>query len=279
MEFMTAQDMTALQRLKKRQDELHVTAKKSLGQNFLVSDSVISKILKTALEFKPQKVVEIGPGCGALTDLLLQEFKDFQVIELDHVLAEFWRSQNIQVVEEDALRINWESFAGSLLVSNLPYQISSSLVIDRSLDVPPLQGMILMFQKEVAQRIRAVPKTEHYGMLSVIAQEFWSVETICDAGPVDFRPQPKVASRVLKFMPRESSITDRKHYLAFLKIAFQQRRRILKTNLQALQGLPWINFSVERVSDWFVKNKKSDKVRAEELSPTEFQQFYDFLKR
>lgn len=265
----------ALDRLKKRQEELQITAKKSLGQNFLISDSVIEKIIKVAQEFKPQKVIEIGPGCGALTDLLLNLFHDFQVIELDHALAEFWRSQNVIVTEADALRIDWGLFPGSLLVSNLPYQISSSLVIERSLDVIPLQGMILMFQKEVAQRIRATAQSEHYGMLSVMAQEFWHIETVCEAGPVDFRPSPKVASRVLKFIPQVSKVTDRKEYLYFLKIAFQQRRRILKTNLNALGP----RFSLEKLEEWLNTNKKSDKVRAEELSPKEFLSLYLFLKK
>lgn len=266
---------TAVERLKKRQEELQVVAKKSLGQNFLVSDAVIGKILKSAVAFKPKKVIEIGPGCGALTDLLLKEFKDFQVIELDRSLAEYWRSQKIEVTEADALQIDWTGFSDYLLVSNLPYQISSSLVIERSLDNPSLQGMILMFQKEVAQRIRAIPKTEHYGMLSVMSQEFWDIETVCDAGPVDFRPPPKVASRVLKFVPRKSDVLDRKKYLRFLKTAFQQRRRILKTNLQSLGT----EFALEKFPEWLVLNKKSDKIRAEELSPKEFFQLYDYITK
>lgn len=265
--------MTALERLNQRQKELNIVAKKSLGQNFLVSDAVIEKILKATTELNPSEVIEIGPGCGALTDLLIPKYSSFQVIELDRFLAEYWRQQGLTVTEADALQMDWSGFAGKVLVSNLPYQISSSLVIERSLDQIPLKGMVLMFQKEVAQRIRALPQTENYGMLSVMSQEFWSIETVCDAGPRDFRPPPKVASRVLKFIPKGSLVTNRKLYLYFLKTCFQQRRRILKTNLEALSS----RFSKELFSEWLLSYKKSDKVRAEELSPSEFFNLYQFL--
>jgi len=187
--------LTALARLQKRLDELRILSKKSLGQNFLISDSVINKILAAVEDEKPVRVIEVGPGCGALTDLLAEKYKDLTLIELDRILAEFWRSQNFKLIEADALQMRWDFSAEHLLVSNLPYQISSSLVIDRSLDPIQLKAMILMFQKEVAQRIRAVQQTEHYGMLSVIAQEFWVIGTVCDAGSRDFKPAPKVSSR------------------------------------------------------------------------------------
>lgn len=273
--------MTALERLQKRIDELRICtkqtkfdAKKSLGQNFLISDGVINKILAAVDDEKPKRVIEIGPGCGALTDILTERYKDLTLIELDRNLAEFWRSRNFKVIEEDALQMSWNFSADHLLVSNLPFQISSSLVIDRSLDETQLRAMILMFQKEVAQRIRAVQQTEHYGMLSVIAQEFWCIETICDAGSREFKPAPKVSCRVLKFIPRKSNIADKKQYLHFVKICFQQRRRVLSTNINALDN----KFDKSKLSQWLVNNKKSEKIRVEELSPVEINSLYNFLK-
>ncbi len=266
--------MTALERLEKRLSELNVSAKKSLGQNFLVSDSVINKIIRAVEEQMPEKIIEIGPGCGALTDLLHVKYKNLTLIELDREFAAFWKSQNLNVIEADALRMNWNFDSSFGLVSNLPYQISSSLVIERSLDALQLKFMILMFQKEVAQRIRAVAQSEHYGMLSVIAQEFWQIETVCDAGSREFKPAPKVSSRVLKFIPKISNITDKKLYLSFVKTCFHQRRRVLSTNLSALDS----RFDADKFVSWLEENKKSEKVRAEELSPKELNSLFFHLQ-
>lgn len=268
--------MKASERLAKRLDELQIFAKKSLGQNFLVSDGVITKIMAAVNSEKPNFVLEIGPGCGALTDLLIEKYKNLTLIELDKNLANFWREQNLNVIEADALQMDWNfDNAQYVLVSNLPYQISSSLLIDRSLDDVQLKSMVLMFQKEVAQRIRAQQQTEHYGLLSVIAQEFWRIETVCDAGSREFKPAPKVSSRVLKFWPRKSNIENKKHYLSFVKACFQQRRRVLTTNLNALNTK---HFQIEKLNQWLNDNKKNEKVRAEELSPMEINSLYNFLK-
>ncbi len=266
--------MTAAERLEKRMNEIRIFAKKSLGQNFLISDGVISKIILAADSFNAAKLVEIGPGCGALTDLLREKYQDIILVELDRDLIQFWQNQNMQIIAGDALRIEWNFAQDRLFVSNLPYQISSSIVIDRSLEKSLLIGMVLMFQKEVAQRIRALCQTEHYGMLSVIAQEFWTIETVCEAGPRDFKPAPKIASRVLKFTPRESSVSDRKKYLSFVKACFKQRRRVLSTNISSLDE----HFDRSRLPQWSLEHKKSDKVRAEELSPPELNSLYHFLK-
>lgn len=267
--------MTALERLEKRMNELQIFAKKSLGQNFLVADHVIQKIIEATDELNSSSLVEIGPGCGALTDLLREKYQDLILVELDRNLIEFWKSQGMNLIAGDALQIDWDFAKGRALVSNLPYQISSSIVIDRSLEADGLVGMVLMFQKEVAQRIRALCQTEHYGMLSVIAQEFWTIETVCDAGPRDFKPPPKVASRVLKFVPRKTNVIDRAQYLHFVKACFQQRRRVLSTNLNAL---PSKHYDLNRLQSWYELNKKSDKTRAEELSPLELNSLFHFLK-
>lgn len=259
----------ALDRLNDRMQELAHKAKKSLGQNFLVADHVIQKITDAAARTKSESVVEIGPGLGAITDLLIRNHKDYTAIELDHGLAEYWTESGLKVIEGDALQIDWSQIHSPLLVSNLPYQISSSIVIEKSIEPFSLKFMILMFQKEVAQRIRAKEKTDEYGMLSVIAQEFWDIETVSEAGPKDFRPPPKVASRVLGFKRRSSDIDDPKKYLSFIKRCFQQRRRILKSNL--------MDSEKDLLMKWIEKNKLSDKVRAEELSPAKLKDLYFYL--
>lgn len=262
--------MTAQERLKKRMLDLNHNANKALGQNFLVSDHVIQKIIEATesvlKKLEKKSLIEIGPGLGAITDLLVQLNCQYQAIELDYSLFAYWQKNGIKVTHGDALQLNWAEFDSDILVSNLPYQISSSIVIEKSLEPFHLKSMILMFQKEVAQRIRAVPQTEHYGMLSVIAQEFWKIETVCDAGPRDFSPPPKIASRVLQFTRLESDISDPKKYLAFVKQCFHQRRRILKSNLPSKYG--------PALTQWLLDHKLSEKARAEELSPSLLKKLY-----
>lgn len=266
---------SAKDRLHDRRIELSHTAKKALGQNFLVSDHVVKKIIDAAKATKIDNIVEIGPGLGALTDFLIHNHPNYTAIEMDQDLSAYWIQHGLSVIQGDALRIDWSNLTAQMLVSNLPYQISSSIVIDRSVEAHKIEVMILMFQKEVAQRIRAKEQTEHYGMLSVIAQEFWTIETVCDAGPKDFDPPPKIASRVLKFQKRESDvghdIESKNKYLQFVKMCFQQRRRILKSNLPHAMS--------DKLMKWLTSHQLSDKVRVEELSPNQIRDLYLFITK
>ncbi len=262
-------------RLKLFFEKLPLEAKKSLGQNFLVSDHVVEKILDAAKSFSPVELIEIGPGPGALTDHLLSWNLPLKLIELDHHLAQHWREMGCEVIEADALQIDWSPLMKNeklVLVSNLPYQISSSLVIDRSLDKDGLRAMVLMFQKEVAQRIMAKKSSDAYGLLSVIAQNFWEIQTVCDAGPRDFSPAPRVASRVLAFKKKDSLIKDRKKFLKFAKAAFAQRRKQLKSNL--LSDTEWQNKSPTLLPQWLESRKLPLTVRGEELSPDDMKDLY-----
>jgi len=270
---------TARERLKEVQEALGIAAKRSLGQNFLVSDHVIEKIIEKAKSFEPKNLIEVGPGPGALTYFLRQFPVNFKVIELDRVLSQYWRDQGLDVTEADALKIDWKQFytepGKKVLVSNLPYQISSSLVIERSLDSQGLDHMVLMFQKEVAQRIAAKARSENYGMLTVIAQTFWKTETVTEAGPRDFDPPPNVASRVLAFTARPTAVTNGKAYLTFVKTAFAQRRKLLKKNISSLCQQKGI--AEEQLVAWLLEMGFTETARAEELSPEQFVQLYKKL--
>lgn len=267
---------SARERLENRLKELGIVAKKSLGQNFLVSDLVIQKIIQAVHDLNPDKMIEIGPGPGALTDFLISFEKPLQLIELDRQVAKYWRDRDLPVIEEDALRLSWQQFETIeklVLVSNLPYQISSSIVIDRSVDPCGVKAMVLMFQKEVAQRIRAQEQAEQYGLLSVIAQNFWKIETVTDAGPRDFDPAPKVASRVLKFVRIESQCEHPQRFLTFAKVAFAQRRKLLKANLR---GLPTdFAYTEEKLLSWVQQNGYKETLRVEELSPQKMMSLYE----
>lgn len=269
--------MTALQRLQQRLEELGHSAKKSLGQNFLVSDHVIKKIIQKVETLSAEKIIEIGPGLGALTEELLKLNVPLTLIEMDHHLAEYWKQRGCDLVEGDALQISWKNWLqpSVCLVSNLPYQISSSLVIDRSIDSPTLGGMILMFQKEVAQRIQATARRDDYGLLSVVAQSFWKIELVSEAGPRDFFPPPKVASRVLCFRPLDSGISERKLFLTLVKESFKQRRKLLKSNLKSF--LASLKVPENDFLDWLGQHGLKETARAEELSPDLFRKLYGYI--
>lgn len=258
--------------------ETGLIAKKSLGQNFLVSDHVIGKIIDEVKKLSATKLIEVGPGPGALTSLLLELNLPITLIELDRIMAAYWQGKGLTVIEQDALQMDWRPLMetpNTVLVSNLPYQISSSIVIERSLEETGVKAMVLMFQKEVAQRIRATASTDAYGLLSVIAQNFWDTVTVVDAGPKDFSPSPKVSSRVLAFRRKDVTGIDRKKFLGFVKAAFAQRRKLLKSNLSVWVGTRQI--PPEKLLAKIIEFGLKETARAEELTPAQFRELYEHL--
>jgi 16S rRNA (adenine1518-N6/adenine1519-N6)-dimethyltransferase len=188
------------------------------------------------------------------------------------------------VVEGDALQLNWKTLElpeGTLFVSNLPYQISSSLVVERSLEPAGVTRMVLMFQKEVAQRITAQAGTKEYGLLTVIAQTFWETSKVCDASPGDFFPPPNVASRVLQFRRRTidwQGIGNAQRFLSFAKAAYSHRRKLLSRNLQG----SWFNGNKEilaQLEELFAQNSLKPTARAEELDPKALVSLYLSVER
>lgn len=263
---------SARERMRERQTLLEVGAKKSLGQNFLVSDSVIGKILFEVRNQAPASIVEVGPGLGALTDGLIEMGLPLTLIELDTRLAAYWKEKNQTVIEVDALQWSWDLSQlprPCTLASNLPYQISSSMVVDRCLDEVPLDGMILMFQKEVAQRMKATIHQGSYGFLSVIAQTFWKIELLLEASSGDFFPPPKVASRVLVFKPKPSPVANRRRYLKFLKASFLHPRKYLLSNLAEGWGV-----GKEAARAKFIEGGWDPQIRGDQLTPEKFLELF-----
>ncbi|MDX9730930.1 MAG: 16S rRNA (adenine(1518)-N(6)/adenine(1519)-N(6))-dimethyltransferase RsmA [Bdellovibrionales bacterium] len=272
--------------------ELGTGPKRSLGQNFLVSDHVIERILHYAASTneagaKPASLVEVGPGLGALTEGLIEQSRNsgvsFQVIELDRTFAEHWRAAGVNVIEADALQYDWAKLelpAGSRLISNLPYQISSSLVVERSVAPFGLTSMVLMFQKEVAKRIAAKPKTEDFGLLSVIAQIGWVVDTVCDAGPQDFFPPPRVASRVLRFRRRADApaAEEFQEFLRFTKAGYAHRRKLLAGNLAGWSHKGGASLERARLEELIEQMGFTKTARAEEFSPEQFLELFRRLR-
>lgn len=260
----------------RRLEKMDVNPKRSLGQNFLIDEGVVEKIIRSVETTKSRQIVEIGPGVGSLTDSLINLGVPLILIELDRSFAGYWRERELRVVEGDALRIQWQDLdliSPTLLVSNLPYQISTSLVVDRCFAPIEITEMILMFQKEVAQRLTSSPRTKEYGMLSVIAQLFWQIRGVGEAGPKCFYPPPKVASRVLHFQRREEgSIRLDRQFLQFVKAAFSYRRKIIWKNLTSEYGK--FGLSMEEAIDLGSRLGLGRTLRAEELTPEDFKHLY-----
>ncbi len=256
-------------KIDQRLNRLGQRAKKSLGQNFLVDQKIVDLIVSFVQKRADLNWIEIGPGLGSLTDDLKNNL--VKVIELDSVLANFWREQGLQVVECDALKFDWTEVTKPMgLVSNLPYQISSRIVIEMS-EASVAEHMVLMFQKEVADRIISEEKNSSYGFLSVVAQSFWTVKKLVFVSPNCFNPRPKVDSQVLTFAHKVSKIQTRIKYTKFVKSCFLERRKKISNKAKKINCLA-------EFKEFFSLNDLSLDMRAEELTPANFQELYLFCE-
>ena len=215
-----------------------IKAKKSLGQNFLTDRNVLEKIV-SVVNIKDQTIFEIGPGTGNLTSFILKNNpKKVHVIEKDDELAgnlgEIFKEQ-ITIINGDVLNVDENSlFKEKVTVfGNLPYNISTEIlskwIINLKTD-PWFNYLILMFQKEVADRIIAKYNSSVYGRLSILANWKLDVKNICDIKPESFSPRPKIDSSLLFFSPKQSfhKIKDPKNLEKITRIFFSQRRKMLK---------------------------------------------------
>lgn len=258
-----------IKQVKNQIKELGLFPKKSMGQNFLVDEKMVTRIIRRGVQTENSNFLEIGPGLGALTNPLIEMGRPLILMELDPILVKYWRSRGQRVIEGNALKYNWEELSDGdfTLVSNLPYQISSRLVVDLSTSAACIKDMILMFQKEVAQRISARPRTKSYGFLTVIAQSFWCVDRVADLSLKSFYPPPKVSSRVLAF--KRLCVEYGDEFVNFVKSGFSQRRKFLVKNLLSIQDL-----SMMESSKALEEMGLSTNVRAEELSPSQFVELF-----
>lgn len=216
-------------------------AKRSLGQNFLVDRSTISKIVN-ALDLQPaDHIIEIGPGRGALTYELVRSGSRVTAIEIDRELAprladEFSRSDNFRVVEADILTTDLTSIldnnAPVKVIGNLPYYISTPILQKLAEHKGLFSQLVLMFQREVVERIAAEPGGRDRGFLSVIVQDAFDVEGLFDVPPGAFRPVPKVWSSVVRLEPRDDSFADTAAFRRVVSAGFAQKRKSIFNNLK-----------------------------------------------
>ena len=215
-----------------------IKAKKSLGQNFLIDSNIIN-IIVNSINIKNKNILEIGPGTGNLTSFILsKEPKRVCVIEKDHELSKYLSdkySNNLQIINDDVLNINESNlFKEKVIVfGNLPYNISTEILTKWIVNLKNdfwFEALILMFQKEVADRINASFNLANYGRLSILANWKLKISKISDVKPHSFHPKPKVDSSILLFKPKENfyKIKDPKNLEKITRIFFSNRRKMIK---------------------------------------------------
>lgn len=224
--------------------------KKRLGQNFLMDASAASRIARLAAEgiMPSARILEIGPGTGRLTQALLEVHPDVTAIDVDPDMIRILRSQPqleaASVLLADALEFDYESFAGGKpwrMTGNLPYNIATPLTM-RLIEMPNgPQTLVVMIQKEVANRIAAKPGSKSYGSLSVAVQYAMTVERAFTLGPGAFYPRPKIDSTVMRLTRRDRpavEVADERWFLQVVRGAFAYRRKTLANSLSLAIGTP-----------------------------------------
>lgn len=214
-------------------------AKKAFGQNFLVNEGAIRAIVGAALECGAERLLEIGPGPGVLTERLLSDGRPLWAVDLDPeaiaLLLERHPEAHFHLLQGDAVKIALPEGPAWSIVGNLPYNAATPILARFLTEPVPWERMVLMFQKEVGQKLMGRPGTKEYGPLSVLAQLCAKLTRLAVLGPGSFRPSPKVDSVVLQFDPRADApdLATRIRLLALLHRAFTHRRKTLSNTLGA----------------------------------------------
>jgi len=217
---------------------MFIRPKKSLGQNFLIDRNVLEQIVNT-VEITDKEVLEIGPGSGNLTTFILKKNpKKVYTVEKDDELALLLKekfSDEIIIINDDVLKISEDKISNEKLTvfGNLPYNISTEILSNWIVNLNKnfwFESLVLMFQKEVAERIIAESNTSKYGRLSILSNWKLNIKKIIDIKPESFSPRPKIDSTLLLFTPRKNffELKDAKNLEMMTRIFFSQRRKMLK---------------------------------------------------
>ena len=268
------------------------TFKKSFGQNFLTDTNILQKIVDTAEIDDQVNVIEIGPGIGALTEFLAERAAEVMAFEIDHrlvpILADTLRDfDNVTVVNEDILKVDLAQHIQNFknpdlpikVVANLPYYITTPILMYLIESGIPFSEFVVMMQKEVADRISAQPNTKAYGSLSIAVQYYMTAKVAFIVPRTVFVPAPNVDSAILKMVRRPEpavAVEDESFFFKVSKASFTHRRKTLWNNLTGYFG------KTEEVKDKLTKALDqaglSPSVRGEALSLAEFASLADALK-
>jgi len=245
------------------------TFKKSLGQHFLKDENISHRIVQSLQSFQFENLLEVGPGGGALTKYLLKlPAVQLQCVELDEEkvvwLLQTYPSLNGKIIQASILEME-KPFEGSfMMVGNFPYNISSQILFKILEWKDSVQGMVGMFQKEVAQRVASHEGSKVYGVTSVLVQAFFEVEYLFEVEESAFNPPPKVKSAVISLKPKPAYIPmkSERSFFVLVKTAFNQRRKTLRNAVKSL-------FEMEILQDE-IFNKRAEQLSVEQFGALTF---------
>lgn len=248
-------------------------AKKRFGQNFLIDDYILEEIVNNSDITKEDIVIEIGPGLGNLTHYILEKASKVIAFEIDEMMIEILRDRfkdvdNLQVINEDILKVKLKDYVSKdqkiKVIANLPYYITTPILFNLFEQSNNISEIVVMVQKEVAQRIVAQPKSKEYGVLTIGANYHSIPNIIIDVPKESFIPSPNVNSAVLKMMvKRRYEVSNEKLFFEFVKKSFSQRR---KKVINSLESTGFNNMSKDEINKLLENNDIGSNARAEEIS-------------
>lgn len=264
---------------------------KKFGQNFLIDSNILESIVSAADITKDDFVLEIGPGIGTMTQYLCEAARQVVAVEIDKMLIPILKDtlseyDNVEVINQDVLKLDIKALAQEKnngkpikVVANLPYYITTPIIMGLFESKVPIESITIMVQKEVADRMQVGPGTKDYGALSLAVQYFAKPEVVCVVPPTCFVPQPKVASSVIRLTCHEKppvEITDEGFLFRVIRASFNQRR---KTLANGLNNAPTIPVAKEDIIATIEELGYPASVRGETLSLEEFARLSEALKK
>lgn len=267
----------------------NIRLNKRLGQNFLVDTNIIEKIIDGAEIKENETIVEIGPGIGSLTEYVLKEIDSGKliVIEKDNrfikILNDLFQSDKLEIINDDILNVDWNNLLKDnekvKVVANLPYYITTPVIMGLLESDYKFESLLFMVQKEVAERMAADPGSKKYGSLSVASQYYSEVEIIDEVPSSVFIPKPKVDSAIIRLKQYENipySTLDEDFFFAIVKAIFQQRRKNIKNGLTKAAE---INLAKELVLEALAECNIDKRIRGEKLEIEKMVELSNSLKR
>ena len=289
---MEYKDIATPTRTKALLNQYGFNFKKSLGQNFLIDVNIIHNIIEASDIDAQTGVIEIGPGMGSLTEQLAKNAKKVVAFEIDQRLIPVLEDTmgpygNVTVINEDILKADIAHYVAEhfsdcnkiMVVANLPYYITTPILLNLMQQSLPIDGYVVMIQKEVGERLNAQVGTKAYGSLSIVAQYYTETSKVLTVPKAVFLPPPNVDSIVVKLMKRDTPIVtvdDEDKFFKMTKAAFGQRRKTINNNYQSL----FVNGKANKqmILDWLEASDIDPRRRGETLSIKEFAHLYNELK-
>ncbi len=256
---------------------------KKFGQNFLINTGVLEDIVEAADITKDDFVVEIGPGIGTMTQYLCENAREVLAVEIDTHLIPILKDtlqeyDNVEVINEDILKVDINAIANEKnggkpikVVANLPYYITTPIIMGLFESHVPIESITIMVQKEVADRMQTGPGSKDYGALSLAVQYYSKPEIVLTVPPSCFMPQPKVGSAVIKLTKHETvpvQVDDEKMLFKVIRASFNQRRKTLANGLKNYGGIPLTKEQIEESIEELgvIKNIRGEKLSLEQFA-------------